>query len=623
MNLRKLFIYGLLACCALLPSLAAAQEQPEKRLVIVAADPANVPELSVRFGLFDAQGRPVRDLQARDISVRIDGEPLTTTLKLAPQQQAPAVVVVADFSAAMNDQNAPGQVRLRSMIDQIKRMLALLPADAPLSLITFAGQAQVAFDWRADVAGVRSTLDALASRPLPAAAPHAPYALTDAIGLGMEQFARNDPPIAGRSRILLVYAAGAPGQMIDSVTLNGQLQGLQPNEPTITFVGLGSSTKGEFISQPGSPEILGQAAQSLPNAAFLPFFSANSNNMPLLRNRLDRRYSSLVAAANLYKLSLSAEALSVGAHAIDITARGATATVVVQVPPLPPKIMVHVPAAVLQNSAQVRVNVTYAQRPIKQVEYFLDGRSIGIATSGSDFARTLDIEQLYAPGGPLEVISDPDKPFDLSAVATDVDGQRSEPSVGGQVWLRRPAPTLGEWLRQHALTVALAGLGIMLVIVAAGLAIGLVVVKRSRTGKHDEDPSEDSIKRDPFADRTLTISPSNGSGTIHVPAVMPGALSVTVIEGQHHTTYSLRHGREWTVGRKPIHDIHLENGQVSGDHVRLALADGGVQITDLLSTNGTFVGEMKRKLAPHRPEFVRFGELVWLGSDTKLIVDRP
>lgn len=43
-----------------------------------------------------------------------------------------------------------------------------------------------------------------------------------------------------------------------------------------------------------------------------------------------------------------------------------------------------------------------------------------------------------------------------------------------------------------------------------------------------------------------------------------------------------------TIGRRPNHDIHLDNLAVSGDHARITISSG-VILEDLKSTNGTLL----------------------------------
>jgi pSer/pThr/pTyr-binding forkhead associated (FHA) protein len=87
-------------------------------------------------------------------------------------------------------------------------------------------------------------------------------------------------------------------------------------------------------------------------------------------------------------------------------------------------------------------------------------------------------------------------------------------------------------------------------------------------------------------------------------------------------SFKLQQGRQCTVGREPLHDISLGNHQVSRNHARLTLVAGGVELTDLGSANGTFVGEQKRRLEPDQPRVVAFGDVFWIGPEIKLCVEQ-
>src|SRR5512145_1337954 len=253
MNYRRLLIYGALFCALLLPLPVLAQNTPPNQLQLVDVDTSSFPELAVRFNLIDGAGQPVRNLRAEDLNLTIDERPITTTLQLDSAVRAPAVTIVADLSAAMDDQSTPGYTRRQDMVTQVKRLFALIPPDAPVALVTFDSQASVAFPWRADGGGLRNTLDELSSR-LATSSPDAPYALSAAIALGLEQFSVDDSQLQGRPRALFVYTAGVPNHAIDTAALQPILDRLRPNLPSLTIVGLGSSTDGQFIRQPGNPE---------------------------------------------------------------------------------------------------------------------------------------------------------------------------------------------------------------------------------------------------------------------------------------------------------------------------------------------------------------------------------
>lgn len=69
--------------------------------------------------------------------------------------------------------------------------------------------------------------------------------------------------------------------------------------------------------------------------------------------------------------------------------------------------------------------------------------------------------------------------------------------------------------------------------------------------------------------------------------------------------------RQYSIGRNPERDLHLDSPVVSSTHGRLDVGPQGVRIIDLGSTNGTYIGE--RRLAPNQPHPLVPGEEVRIG----------
>jgi len=61
------------------------------------------------------------------------------------------------------------------------------------------------------------------------------------------------------------------------------------------------------------------------------------------------------------------------------------------------------------------------------------------------------------------------------------------------------------------------------------------------------------------------------------------------LNGKNLERYSFKIGRKVTIGRRSSNDIVIENLSVSGQHAKIELKAQGYYITDLDSTNGTFV----------------------------------
>jgi phage tail-like protein len=68
---------------------------------------------------------------------------------------------------------------------------------------------------------------------------------------------------------------------------------------------------------------------------------------------------------------------------------------------------------------------------------------------------------------------------------------------------------------------------------------------------------------------------------------------------------------QYTIGRNPARDLHLDSPVVSNMHARIDAGAHGAQLIDLGSTNGTFIDE--RRLPPNQPYPLVPGEEVRIG----------
>jgi hypothetical protein len=105
-----------------------------------------------------------------------------------------------------------------------------------------------------------------------------------------------------------------------------------------------------------------------------------------------------------------------------------------------------------------------------------------------------------------------------------------------------------------------------------------------------------------------------------VSATAPLPFAVVVADGETRRTYPLYQGRQVLLGRGPEHEIALTDKQVSRRHALLRPAAESIELIDLGSSNGTFVGELKRKLMPNTPEVLYAGDCFWIGQNVKIAV---
>jgi hypothetical protein len=92
-----------------------------------------------------------------------------------------------------------------------------------------------------------------------------------------------------------------------------------------------------------------------------------------------------------------------------------------------------------------------------------------------------------------------------------------------------------------------------------------------------------------------------------------------VWDGGEQHTFQLT-ARQCTIGRDHGCTVRIESEWVSGLHARLSLLGEGLEIADLGSTNGTFVGDAGGPLRPNAPVTLAFGEVVRIGPQVRLTV---
>ncbi|MBN2469646.1 MAG: FHA domain-containing protein, partial [Anaerolineae bacterium] len=77
----------------------------------------------------------------------------------------------------------------------------------------------------------------------------------------------------------------------------------------------------------------------------------------------------------------------------------------------------------------------------------------------------------------------------------------------------------------------------------------------------------------------------------------------------------------YTIGRARDCDLVLDQTGVSRLHARLDYAHEQVTVTDLGSTNGTYVN--RQRIEPHKPRRLKSGDMVNLGGSCRLEFDDP
>jgi hypothetical protein len=153
--------------------------------------------------------------------------------------------------------------------------------------------------------------------------------------------------------------------------------------------------------------------------------------------------------------------------------------------------------------------------------------------------------------------------------------------------------------------------GPLLLLAACALpALGYGLWRRGRTAGAPGIETDTARYRSPLD--VTTARRETGSG-------QRAELSAVVWDGRERHVHCLQ-ARQITIGRDAGCAIRIESEWVSGLHARLSLAVDRVEIIDLESTNGTFIGEPARSLAPGEPVALALGSVVRIGPDVRLSI---
>jgi len=128
--------------------------------------------------------------------------------------------------------------------------------------------------------------------------------------------------------------------------------------------------------------------------------------------------------------------------------------------------------------------------------------------------------------------------------------------------------------------------------------------------KEDKNPPEGEFPESQFAKAN-----SEPSMTTEATAVMTTLqnqlkpyLVISLSEDEEDQTVALEHGDKWTVGRDSSCDICVEDINISRQHFYITKKDSEYFITDLGSSNGTYVDDTLLK--PHQPFPLKSGAVI-------------
>ena len=114
-----------------------------------------------------------------------------------------------------------------------------------------------------------------------------------------------------------------------------------------------------------------------------------------------------------------------------------------------------------------------------------------------------------------------------------------------------------------------------------------------------------------FGSAILTLELPEGFETPVVAEEVAPPLAYLVNQQDASQRYPL-YARPLKIGRRQGNDIVIPDPYVSGTHATIEIVGNEVRLTDLGSTNGTFIGELR--LTPNLPTPVEPGALITLGK---------
>ncbi len=587
------------------PVLAQDAAEPPQHISINHISTEQLPQLAISAQALDASGNRIGDIAPEAWQVAIDGQPLSGTLALPNQRTPVAVAIVVDTSARMSDNNTPQRSRFRDQIDQVNNLISRLPPDSQVSLISFNSATSVSFALQADGGGVRNALNTLTLQA--ADAPQAPYDITNAIKAGLRELAGvNDKP-----RGLFLFAAGAPETDIDTVEIAAVLSTLADNPPTLTFISLGSDSEGTFERDPANPLSIARAAQSLA-ANYVEFFAEDFDQTSASIKQMHTMFDAFVSRSQWQVLQVQAGVLTPGDHTLQLAIGAATAEHSFSVGQVPPHVRLVAPSAPLTNTATFTVQIDYAQAPVTRVEYILNNVPIGASEQAPNFPFTFDLTD------PFNQQQFPaNSEYSLFAAATDAAQQTSR-SAPVTIKLA-PAPGQAAWLWRYSMPVAIG---------TALLVAGLIwlLLRKKRPSKtvvlaQSTTNSRKPQSVDPVFQATEEYSniPQATAEYIYAALASQPAWQLRVFDGSTAQIYPVKE-RQVMIGKDSRHAIPVLNHWASHNHATLTISNNGVELTDLQSRNGTFVGigSERRRLDPNVPMPINLDTVFWIGPEVKV-----
>lgn len=602
-------------------------------------DLAQFPQVTLYVRFADENGRPLRGVQAADVTIQEDGKPISNAQFTEVRRSEPLYIALAiDTSGSMSGRG------IEAARVAAKRFVESLQPHDQVAIFSFDKQVVLRCDYTADRATLRSCIENLTALPRGTGYTRLYRAGFEAIQKAAEK------PIG--QRLALIVSDGRNEEERPALTIDDVIQQSAKKAVPVFTIAIDRGQSREWLAEMerlalisgGIPYRLaaGQVEQLLPEQ-----FVAVSE---LLGWQYQIRYASTVPGDE-------------GSHALIVTLRhgGSTASseYTFFAPRVPPDICLSGLTAGTQARGKVSLTASECRGiPLTRVDFLLDGNPLGVLEAapftflwdsakvppGSYSLTIRAVDQVGNSGEetfPVEVVPpiviQIISPADGAVVGQRLPVEISVDSVApvaqveyfldGLPLVRTGHVSPTAWLDlrhfsggRHVLRVAVTDkegnegtvqlsvvvrtgrvYGYLLVALVAVLVMGIVVlvVAKRRPGRdkptvHSSDgrPDDKTIYGETDtkgADTVVTPTVPSDSDTVIVKVQPSASPWLEVQEGpEAGRKFPLRSERT-LIGRRSDCDIVLTDPTVSGQHAHVVREGDTFLIEDLRSTNGTFV----------------------------------
>ncbi|MEI7769985.1 MAG: FHA domain-containing protein [Chloroflexales bacterium] len=346
-------------------------------------------------------------------------------------------------------------------------------------------------------------------------------------------------------------------------------------------------------------ELLQLYAQQVPNSHFFQLFTPNADQAQTVRGAFATQViEPIIRRGDQIQLTYTSQVGSVGQQRrISLSDKTLRVSAEFEEPRIPPSVsIVNEP---VENLPALHPKIIYSQSPLARVDYYVDDSSVSIPGDPPTFS--LNLSQV-APG-----------PHRFSLEATDQSGERSKRSdtVSVDVPKSAPppmvalpdgeAPTPSNQINRFLLNNIVSLITLLLVII---LAIVVLVNPRGRAAATQMTNRVTGVIQ--RMTRPISATSSINAAADYLLVVRQGPGTGTEYPLASLNTY---------VGADPsLVDLVLSDPHVSGRHATINREGDDLYVSDLGSTNGTYIN--KARLTPNARTQLRAQDMLMIGGVT-------